>query len=149
MRPGRLRRRLHQAIMFLAALAVAGALGLLIGAWHNDRVIAEHPARSLGEITRVGVLRTDVEYRDSNGLYHSPGGGLLYPGGLAEGQVVRIVYAQHRPDLAKVEGRNWPLAIAPAASIAAAALAIAAGAWLAVNALTSPPPTPRPDQEDS
>ena len=59
--------------------------------------------------------------------------GLLYPTGLGEGQQVWVTYAKDNPQLVKVEGRDWRLALLPAGSVAVVASLIAAGAWLVVK----------------
>ena len=122
-------RRVRQLILVLYAAALVGMAGMVIGPYLNDRTINAHQARALATVTDVGRLRTFVDFQDSEGIYHTPTTGLLYPTGLGEGQQVWVLYATTNPDLVKVEGREWTLSIIPALSSAVAATVIAGAAW--------------------
>lgn len=113
----RLKRRGMQLLLFLYAAATVGCLALVIGPAYNDHIIDADPGRALARVTAVTNTKTVVEYQDETGLYHSPKQGLLYPSGLGPGQRVWITYAKTDPELAKVEGRRWTLAIIPAFSV--------------------------------
>jgi hypothetical protein len=130
------RRLPLRIIAVLWLVAMIGSAALVGGAAMNDRTIHSDPGRSLATVTGVGVLRTAVDYQTEEGRFYSPGGGLLYPSGLGEGQQVWVTYAKSDPDLVAVEGRRWTLSIIPALSIAAVATAVAAVAALAVGGLT-------------
>lgn len=132
----RLRRRLHQLILVLSALALLGSVAMVGGPFLNDRAIEADPGRSLAVVTGVGALRTTVDYQDEAGIYHSPPTGLLYPTGLGEGQRVWVNYARSEPDLVKVEHREWTLSIIPALSVALIVLLVTAVLWYTVNYLT-------------
>lgn len=106
---------------------------MVIGPFLNDRSIAADPGRALAQVTDVGSFRTTVDFQDENGIFHSPATGLLYPTGLGEGQRVWVNYARTSPDLVKVEGREWTLAIIPALSVGAVATVIAGLLWVAVG----------------
>ena len=127
------RRRLHQLTLALYLAALVGVVGMVIGPALNDHAIAAHPARALATVKDVGMLRTTVDFQDSEGIYHIPKHGLLYPSGLGEGQQVWVTYDKTDPDLVKVEGRGWALALLPALSTWAVATLVAAGAWFAVG----------------
>lgn len=129
------RRRLHQVVLALYVAAVVGSVGIVGGAFINDLEIEGDPGRALGTVTDVGILRTTVDFQDSEGIYHTPPTGLLYPTGLGEGQQVWVTYARHDPDLVKVEGRMWTLSIIPALSIVVVATLIAGGLWWLVSFL--------------
>ncbi|QPK80251.1 DUF3592 domain-containing protein [Corynebacterium lizhenjunii] len=122
-------RRLHQLILLLYAVAVLGSAAMVVGPVLNDRAIAANPGRALATVTDVGLLRTTVDFPDDEGVYHSPPTGLLYPTGLGEGQRVWVSYDRTNPDVVKVEGREWTLAVIPALSVWAVASLVAAGAW--------------------
>lgn len=127
------RRRLLQLILALYVCAMLGAAAMVVGPALNDARIMRDPGRGLATVTGVSWLRTAVEYQDEQGRYHSPPDGLLYPTGLGEGQRVWVTYAKTDPDLVKVEGRGWTLALLPAASVAAVSTLVAGGASLAVG----------------
>ncbi|WIM68047.1 DUF3592 domain-containing protein [Corynebacterium breve] len=128
-----LRRRLHQLIMVLYASAMLGSVAMVMGPVINDVVIMSDPGRGMATVTGVSPVRTAVDYQDETGRYHSPPQGLLYPTGLGEGQRVWVTYAKSNPDLVKVEGRTWRLAVVPALSVAVVSTVIAAAAWVAVT----------------
>ncbi|AKE38295.1 Hypothetical Protein NG00_00270 [Corynebacterium camporealensis] len=131
--PAILRRRLYQLILVLYAAAMLGAVAMVLGPFLNDRAIDREPARALATVTDVSWSRTNVDFQDADGVYHSPQTGLLYPTGLGEGQQVWVIYAADDPDLVKVEGREWTLSVIPALSSAAVATLIAVGAWWLVG----------------
>ncbi|MDO5032386.1 MAG: DUF3592 domain-containing protein [Corynebacterium sp.] len=131
------RRRLHQLILVLYAAALVGMVGMVIGAYLNDREINSNPGRALATVSSVDWMRTSVDYQDSEGIYHSPPTGLLYPTGLGEGQQVWVAYSRSNPDLVKVEGREWTLSLIPALSSVAVATAVAGALWWLVSRLTA------------
>lgn len=130
----RVRRRLHQLILILYALVMLGMAAMVIGPFLNDRAIEANPGRALATVRDVSTLRTTVDYTDEQGVLHTPAAGLLYPTGLGEGQRVWVLYDRGNPELVKVEGREWTLAVIPALSSAAVASVVAAGLWWAVGA---------------
>lgn len=129
--PALIRRRLRQLVLALWVAAMIGSVALLGGAFLNDRTIHSNPGRSLATVTATNWLRTTIEYQDTEGRYHSPATGLLYPSGLGEGQEVWVTYAREEPDLVTVEGRRWTLSIVPVLSIAVVSSLIAVAAWWA------------------
>lgn len=131
-----MRRLSLRIVAVLWLVAMIGSAALVGGAAINDRTIHSDPGRALATVTGVGVLRTAVDYQTEEGRFYSPGGGLLYPSGLGEGQQVWVTYAKSDPELVAVEGRRWTLSIIPALSIAAAVTAVAAVAALVVVRLT-------------
>lgn len=129
------RRRLHQLIIVLYACAMLGSIAMVAGPAYNDYAISRDPGRGIATVTGVSWTRTSVDYQDEAGDFHSPQRGLLYPSGLGDGQQVWVTYAKRNPDIVKVEGRGWTLAIVPALSVGAVSTLIAAAAWLGVNSL--------------
>lgn len=128
------RRRLLQLVLVLYACAMLGAVAMVAGPALNDARIMAAPGRGMATVTEVGFLRTSVEYQDEQGRYHSPRYGLLYPTGLGEGQRVWVTYATTDPELVKVEGRRWTLALMPALSVALVSTVVGIGAFAGVNA---------------
>ncbi|WPF66440.1 MULTISPECIES: DUF3592 domain-containing protein [unclassified Corynebacterium] len=129
----RVLHRTRQAVIGAYVLALLGCVAMLVGPWLNDRTIEQDPGRALATVTGVTTWRTTVEYQDEQGMYHLPATGLLYPSGLGEGQNVWVTYARTDPDLVKVEGREWTLAVVPAASVALAATLLAGLWWWAAG----------------
>lgn len=122
-------RRVRQAILFVYACFLLISVGLVGAAAINDYQIAQHPGRALARVTHVDWLRTNIQFQDYQGIFHNPRTGLLYPTGLGEGQRVWVAYSMMNPDLVKVEGRSWTLALIPAASVAAISTLVAGVLW--------------------
>ena len=108
--------------------------GMVGGAYLNDRTIEENPVRSLARVTSVG-MRTNVDFQDVHGTLQSPSG-LLYPTELSEGQRVWVRYNASRPELVKVDGRDWTLSLIPAGSVLFTAT-ILAGVFLGAGKLVA------------
>lgn len=132
-----IRKRLRQLILMAWACALLGAIAMLGGAIINDHRINQDPGRALAHVTGTGIVRTTVEFQDAEGLYHSPASGLLYPTGLGEGQNVWVTYAQSNPDIVKVEGRSWTLAVIPATSVALVSTGIMGLLWWGAGAASA------------
>lgn len=130
-----LRRRLHQLVIVVYLCAMLGSIAMVAGPAYNDYAISRDPGRGIATVTGVSATQTSVEYQDENGKFHSPAHGLLYPSGLGDGQQVWVTYAKSNPDIVKVEGRDWKLAILPALSVGVVSTIIAAAAWLAVSSI--------------
>ena len=135
-------RRLHQLIIVLYMCAMLGSVAMVAGPAYNDYMISRDPGRGIATVTGVSWTRTSVDYQDEQGQFHSPQRGLLYPSGLGDGQQVWVTYAKRDPEIVKVEGRGWTLAIVPALSVGAVSTLVAAAAWLGVNALSGKRQTP-------
>ncbi|MGO1050430.1 DUF3592 domain-containing protein [Crossiella sp. CA198] len=122
-KPRRLRRT------SVAVLAVASLLTLmcvvLFGAMLvNDYKIGKRTGTAVAEVQAVTFARTIVRYNTPDGAIHSPTRGILYPAGLAEGNLVKVEYDLYFPDeLVRVEGRNAWMNIWPV-------VAVIAGAWV-------------------
>lgn len=125
-------RRVKQAIIGAWILVAIMCVAMVGGAYLNDRLIAEAPVRSLARVTSVGTLRTSVDFQDVHGALQSPETGLLFPTGLNEGQRVWVTYNSSRPDVVKVDGREWTLAFRPALSILLIGSLLAAAGLAAV-----------------
>lgn len=108
------------------------------GAAANDHRIESDPGRALATVTGTSLLRTTVEFRDDEGLYRAPSTGVLYPTGLAEGQQVWVQYSRADPDLVKVAGRGWTLAIIPGLSVAVLVVVVTLVLWQLISFTTRP-----------
>lgn len=122
-RPRRLRRTT------VAVLATASLLtlmcGVLFGAMLvNDYKIGKRTGTAVAEVQAITFARTIVRYNTPDGAIHSPTRGILYPQGLAEGNMVQVEYDLYAPDeLVRVAGRTawmniWPI------------LGVIAGIWV-------------------
>lgn len=129
----RWRRRAHQVVLALYVFATLGCVAMVGGPALNDARIHADPGRGTATVTEAGRMRTFVEYQTEDGQLVSPPRGLLYPTGLGEGQQVWVTYAKSDPNLVKVEGRGWALALKPALSVWAVSTLIAAGGWFAIG----------------
>ncbi|MBK1784167.1 DUF3592 domain-containing protein [Prauserella cavernicola] len=99
-------------------LGVAGVITLLcatlvFGSLRGDRAIAANHGVATAQVDQVFFDRTIIRFETPDGVAHSPSNGVLYPDGLAAGQLVRIEYDTTNPDLAKVAGRTWLLTLLP------------------------------------
>ena len=129
--PAVYRRRLHQLTLALYLAALVGVVAMIIGPALNDHTIASHPARALATVKDVGVLRTTVDFKTVKGFTTPHSTGCSIPVGWARVSVG--AYAQDDPDLVKVEGREWTLAIIPALSVGVVATLIAAALWKLIS----------------
>lgn len=132
------RRRLHQLVAALCTAGLLGSLAMIGGAAANDHRIESDPGRALATVTGTSLLRTTVEFRDDAGLYQAPSTGVLYPTGLAEGQQVWVQYSRENPDLVKVAGRGWTLAIIPGLSVAVLVVVVTLVLWRLISFATRP-----------
>ncbi|APT83971.1 DUF3592 domain-containing protein [Corynebacterium aquilae] len=119
-------RRFRQIIWGLYITSLVCALCLILGPLINDHKIASNQGRALARVIAVTDLRTTIDYQDETGQFHTPPEGVLYPGNLGPGQLVWVNYSKDNPDLVKVEGRTWRLALIPAGSVALSSTIIAA-----------------------
>lgn len=132
------RRRLHQLVATLCLAGLLGSVAMIGGAAANDHRIESDPGRALATVTGTSLLRTTVEFRDDEGLYRAPSTGVLYPTGLAEGQQVWVQYSRADPDLVKVAGRGWTLAIIPGLSVAVLVVVVTLVLWQLISFATRP-----------
>ena len=132
------RRRLHQLVAALCTAGLLGSFAMIGGTAANDHRIESDPGRALATVTGTSLLRTTVEFRDDAGLYQAPSTGVLYPTGLAEGQQVWVQYSRENPDLVKVAGRGWTLAIIPGLSVAVLVVVVTLVLWRLISFATRP-----------
>ncbi|AKK04713.1 hypothetical protein CMUST_01820 [Corynebacterium mustelae] len=137
----RIKRRVVQAVFVLYAVAMLGSGAMLAGAGLNDYMIDKDPGRALARVTSVTKTRAIVEFQDDQGRVHSPESGLLYPTGLGAGQRVWVTYARSNPNLVKVQGREWTLAIIPTLSTIAVINVVAVIGVILARKIT---PQPKP-----
>ena len=59
--------------------------------------------------------------------------GVFYPTGLVEGQRVQVEFRRANPDLVRVSGRSWTVAVVPALSVPAVVVPLAVLAYAATS----------------
>jgi hypothetical protein len=64
-------------------------------------------------VDSVSWDRTIIRYATPDGIVHIPANGVLYPSGLAAGDLVRIEYDTANPELTRVAGRTAMLTLLP------------------------------------
>ncbi|MFF0147309.1 hypothetical protein ATK36_2817 [Amycolatopsis sulphurea] len=105
-RSERARRIGRVAVLGVASLLTVMCVAVFFGAIRNDSAIGSHPGTATATVESVSFDRAIVQYQTPDGVLHSPPTGILYPSGLAAGQLVLIEYDNTNPDLARVAGRS-------------------------------------------
>lgn len=84
-------------------------------------------------VTEVTERRAAVEFDAGGGRTVRPVTGVFYPTGLVEGQRVQVEFRRANPDLVRVSGRSWTVAVVPALSVPAVVVPLAALAYAAAS----------------
>lgn len=110
-------------------LALGGLLStllllILLACYINDRTIEGSRGRAVAEVLETSWTRTVVRFNTDDGRVFVPPGGVLYPEGLQEGQLVRVEYDRNNPDLVRVAGRGVGVAMLPVFSAVAVVWAV-------------------------
>ena len=105
-----------RAVLVLACLLSGLLMSIVIGCFINDRTIAESRGQAVAEVLDTSLTRTVVRFSDVEGRVYIPPGGVLYPAGLQQGQLVRVEYDSRNPDLVRVAGRTMVLSLLPVGS---------------------------------
>ncbi|MCO1576321.1 hypothetical protein M8C13_11210 [Crossiella sp. SN42] len=122
-KPRRLRRT-SVAVLAAASLLTLMCVVLFGAMLVNDYKIGKRTGTAVAEVQAVTFGRTIVRYNTPDGAIHSPSRGILYPQGLAEGNMVQVEYDLNAPDdLVRVAGRHAWMGIWPI-------IAVIAGAWV-------------------
>jgi hypothetical protein len=100
-------------VLGVAVLLTMMCVALVFAAIRNDNAIEEHLGAATATVESVAFDRTIIQYQTPDGIVHSPATGVLYPSGLAAGQLVAIEYDTANPDLARVAGRSASLTLLP------------------------------------
>ncbi|WP_446681607.1 DUF3592 domain-containing protein [Amycolatopsis halotolerans] len=88
-------------------------VSLVFAAFRNDNAIESHLGTATATVESVAFDRTIIQYQTPDGIVHSPPTGVLYPSGLAAGQLVAIEYDATNPELTRVAGRTATLTLLP------------------------------------
>ncbi|HVV11066.1 DUF3592 domain-containing protein [Amycolatopsis sp.] len=123
------RRRLigRRVVLAVASLITVLCVGLLLAAIRNDQAISGNLGEATAHVDSVSWDRTIIRFETSDGIVHIPANGVLYPGGLVAGDLVRVEYDVANPELARVAGRTATLTLLPLGSTALITWAVAIG----------------------
>jgi hypothetical protein len=109
----RARRIGRRTALGVASLVTVLCVMLLFAAIKNDSAIEDHLGTVNAQVDSVAFDRTIIHFATPDGIVHSPSNGVLYPAGLAAGQLVRVEYDAGDPELARVAGRSAALTVLP------------------------------------
>ncbi|GHF72411.1 hypothetical protein GCM10017566_52860 [Amycolatopsis bartoniae] len=126
-RAERRQRNARRVVLGVAALITALCVGLVFAAIRNDEAITSHLGAANAEVDSVSWDRTIIRFETPDGILHIPANGVLYPGGLVAGDLVRIEYDTANPELARVAGRTATLTLLPLGMTALITWAVAVG----------------------
>ena len=101
------------AVLGVAVLLTVMCVSLVFAAFRNDSAIGSHLGTANATVESVAFDRTIIQYQTPDGIVHSPATGVLYPSGLAAGQLVAIEYDATNPELTRVAGRTATLTLLP------------------------------------
>ncbi|WP_410577323.1 DUF3592 domain-containing protein [Amycolatopsis sp. lyj-108] len=113
----RVRRIGWYAALVVASLVTVLGVSLLFAAVRNDNSIEAELGQATAQVESVTFDRTIINYATPDGIMHSPANGVLYPSGLAAGQLVNIEYDVGDPELARVAGRSAANTLLPLGSM--------------------------------
>lgn len=113
----RVRRIGWFAALVVASLVTVLGVSLLFAAFRNDSSIEAELGQATAQVESVTFDRTIINYATPDGIVHSPANGVLYPAGLAAGQLVNIEYDVGDPELARVAGRSAANTLLPLGSM--------------------------------
>lgn len=125
-RAARTRTIVRVAAGGLAAFSVLAAGLILLACFVNDQRIDSDMGSATATVTEVTDRRAAVEFDAGGGQLARPVTGVFYPTGLVEGQRVQVEFRRANPDLVRVSGRSWTVAVVPALSIPVVVVPLAA-----------------------
>ncbi|EYT65342.1 hypothetical protein H483_0100810 [Dietzia sp. UCD-THP] len=117
----------------IAAFSLLTAVLILVACFVNDQRIDRDMGSTTATVTEVTDRRAAVEFDAGGGRHVRPVTGVFYPIGLIEGQRVQVEFRRANPDLVRVSGRSWTVAVVPALSIPAVTVPLAALAYAAAS----------------
>lgn len=129
----------------VAVLITVLCAGLLLAAVRNDEAIAGHLGVATAQVDSVTWDRTIIRFETPDGVVHIPANGVLYPGGLVAGDLVRVEYDITNPELARVAGRTATLTLLPLGTTVLVTWVIAGGLlWWIRHRTRTKAPDPEP-----
>ena len=121
------RRRVTATVALVLGCVFSGLILLVLYAsWFDDHSIDDHLGRTKADVLSVSYNRTAVRFVTPDGSVVIPPNGVLYPEGLAAGEQVWVEYDTRNPDVVRVAGRHYQLALLPVGSALA-------GIWIVVG----------------
>lgn len=130
--PNRARKIAGRVVLVVGVLLTGLTLLALVATVRDDYSISKHLGRTDADVLNVSYERTVVRYTTPDGTVHVPSVGVIYPLRLAEGDRVRVEYDTANPELVRVAGRDWKLALLPVGTSLLGLWVVAGGAafWL-------------------
>lgn len=119
------RRLVRGVAVVVAVFSVVVAVLILLACFVNDQRIDQDMGSATATVTEVTDRRAAVEFDAGGGRHVRPVTGVFYPTGLIEGQRVQVEFRRANPDLVRVSGRSWTVAIVPALSVPVVVLPLA------------------------
>jgi len=89
---------------------------LVVAAYRNDAAIEANRVAANAQVISQDWARTTVRFTGPDGRVFISQDGVLYPGGLVEGQRLLVEYDGTNPNLVRVAGRTADLTLLPAGS---------------------------------
>lgn len=108
---------LRRAVTLVGAGVVALLLLLLVATARDDRAISTHEGTAIADVLSTGPRSAAVSFTTPDGVTHVPPTGVLFPTGLAVGTRIDVEYSTLDPDLVRVAGRGWVLALLPVGTV--------------------------------
>ncbi|MFL0577959.1 hypothetical protein [Dietzia sp. 179-F 9C3 NHS] len=127
------RRVVRIVAVVLAGFSVVSSALILLACVVNDLRIDQDMGSATATVAEVTDRRAAVVFDAGDGHLVRPMTGVFYPVGLAEGQRVQVEFRRANPDLVRVSGRSWTLAVIPALSVPAVVVPLAALAYAAAS----------------
>ncbi|GAB3009027.1 hypothetical protein GCM10017788_52750 [Amycolatopsis acidiphila] len=129
-----------------AVLITVLCVGLLLAAIRNDEAITSHLGAANAEVDSVSWDRTIIRFDTPDGIVHIPANGVLYPGGLVAGDLVRVEYDTANPELARVAGRTATLTLLPLGTTTLVTWVVAGGLlwWIRYRSRRATPAVAEP-----
>ena len=129
-----LTRRVVRVVAVVVALfTVVVSFLILLACLIDDLRIDQDMGSATATVTEVTDRRAAVEFDAGGGRHVRPVTGVFYPTGLVEGQRVQVEFRRANPDLVRVSGRSWTIAIVPALSVPAVVIPVAALVYAAAS----------------
>lgn len=107
---------LRLIVLGVAGLVTVMAAVLVVAAYRNDAAIEANRVAANAQVISQDWARTTVRFTGPDGRVFISQDGVLYPGGLVEGQRLLVEYDGTNPNLVRVAGRTADLTLLPAGS---------------------------------
>ncbi|KAA0919021.1 DUF3592 domain-containing protein [Dietzia sp. ANT_WB102] len=141
----RTRRGVRVVAVIAGVFSLLTAVLIVLACFIDDQRIDRDMGSATATVTEVTDRRAAVEFDTGGGRTVRPVTGVFYPTGLIEGQQVQVEFRRANPDLVRVSGRSWTVAVVPALSVPAVVvpLAVLMYATASRRGHPSPPRVPR------